>query len=360
LLEWCSFYIGSKEPVFAPILPDYLLVTYCGKRIRVVGDEVWVDQVAFSEGRLDPISVSSSRSRESESPASKLEYAEFCSVVGSLQWLAAQTRPDIAFDVNQLQKRRSVLSVKDLVETNKLVKVVKGTMETCVRIRGCERPHVVCWHDSGLTNSFGDAINDDEFSRVLAREGSKGVHSQVGVMCGIAESSDMSRNDPFRVNVVDWRSKTARRVVTSSFAAEANAALEGVGMGMYVQSLVGEVLFGRHCLDKNGELSPQVIGLSVVTDCNSLYDHVRKESSVPEDRRTALSVAALKQSVSCGVGRDEKKAELLWVPTRSQQADGLTKRGLGHLVREFLQNCQVCLREVSAKALKIGNRQKSC
>ena len=41
---------------------------------------------------------------------------------GSLQWLAVQNRPDLAFECNQLQKRVSDLRVRDLHRANRAVK----------------------------------------------------------------------------------------------------------------------------------------------------------------------------------------------------------------------------------------------
>ena len=107
-------------------------------------------------------------------------------------------------------------------------------------------------------------------------------------------------------------------------------------------------------ISEHGEVNQDVVGLVLVTDCRSLYDCIKKESSLPEDRRTALTLASLKQSVSAGVGRNTRKARLMWVPTRSQHADGLTKSGLGGALREFMTQCTVRFHEVSAKVLKMA------
>ena len=46
-------------------------------------------------------------------------------MLGSLQWLTTQSRADVAFHVNQLQKRVNMLKVRDLVVANKVVRMVK-------------------------------------------------------------------------------------------------------------------------------------------------------------------------------------------------------------------------------------------
>ena len=49
--------------------------------------------------------------------------------------------------------------------------------------------------------------------------------------------------------------------------------------------------------------------------------------STPEG--SADYIGALRCGVSAGAGRSQDKAEMLWVPSRHQLADGLTKKNLG-------------------------------
>ena len=94
-------------------------VTYCGKEIRVrQGDNekyIPLSQDGFIDGRLDEMEVSKDRRRNPELPASEEERAEYRSIVGSLQWIATQSRPDLSFETNQLHKRVSDLRVGDMV-----------------------------------------------------------------------------------------------------------------------------------------------------------------------------------------------------------------------------------------------------
>ena len=46
------------------------------------------------------------------------------------------------------------------------------------------------------------------------------------------------------LNIIEWKSSTNRRVVESSFAAEASAAVQGHSMGRHVQSLMSEFQWG--------------------------------------------------------------------------------------------------------------------
>ena len=76
--------------------------------------------------------------------------------------------------------------------------------------------------------------------------------------------------------------------------------------------------------------------IRVITDCKSLIDRLEKDASVPEDRWTALTVASLRERCSAGVARDTNRSGLMWVPTRVQLADGLTKSSAGVLLRNAL------------------------
>ena len=71
--------------------------------------------------------LSADRKRQADSAASDQERTDFRSTIGSLQWLSTQSRPDIAFEVNQLQNRVPDLRVFDLMRANALVREVKSS-----------------------------------------------------------------------------------------------------------------------------------------------------------------------------------------------------------------------------------------
>ena len=53
------------------------------------------------------------------------------------------------------------------------------------------------------------------------------------------------------------------------------------------------------------------------------------DASVPEDRRTALTVGSLRERCAVGVGRDQSRSGPMWVPPRVQLGDGLAKSSAG-------------------------------
>ena len=72
---------------------------YCGKEIKVVQKDgetcVTLAQKAFTDGRLQPMKVEASRTKQPDARTNQAEMNDFRSIVGSLQWLAVQPRPGL-------------------------------------------------------------------------------------------------------------------------------------------------------------------------------------------------------------------------------------------------------------------------
>ena len=159
-------------------------------------------------------------------------------------------------------------------------------------------------------------------------------------------ATDLDKDGDVEFSPVDWKRKANPRITVSTFAAETSAALEGYGMAHYVRAFFCEITAGgRRRVDSFGE---QDLGITLYTDCKSLYDHMKCEGTVPEDRYTAVQVAALRCEVSAGPGRRVDKAAMKWLPSRWQLADGLTKSGLSEKMRELLTRGSTRLHELSA------------
>ena len=179
------------------------------------------------DSRIQKIEIDRKRAKLREERATESEKTDFRSVVGSLQWLETQSRPDLSFEVNQLQKRINDLRVNDLVRANKAVKeVCSNRMELTFRNLGPDA-EVVVYHDADLFNSVGAEIHEQgEGDIVQTGLENKLVYSQKGVILGMVTKGDTSKQgERIHYNVLDWRSSTNRRVVESSFAAETHAAL---------------------------------------------------------------------------------------------------------------------------------------
>ena len=327
-------------------------ITYTGKTIELASVdgklEARVHQKSFIRGRLEGMTLEK-RGRKPEDIVDGPEGSEFKSMCGSLCWVAGLTRPDAALDLNQLQTRQTAPRLKDCKSAIDLIKTVQDTVDTCLRIQPVEFPLCVsCFTDSALYNTFDEStLETDE----QLREAEKNlVRSQHGALVVVMSRQDLDREGKVKASPIDWLSHASRRVVRSTFAAETGAALEALGRGLYVRALLAEVLEGPQ--KSPPAWSEEDMALRLITDCKSLYDNIVKDCSLCEDRHTALYVAALRQCVSAGPQRDGTKAGMLWVPSRHQLADGLTKTGLGEVMRSFLQSGYCQLHELSAQEIK--------
>ena len=337
-------------------------ITYCGKEIVVEGEEtnrvIKLRQKGFVEGRLESIPISKERSRETESEVTEDERSDFRSVLGSLQWLSTQSRPDIAYHVNQLQKRVNKLQVKDLQVANVVVRLVKKNPVELV-FRNLGRDVVaVCWHDASLYNSLGVELDDQDDELVQSFHEKRMLYSQKGVMTGFVRKKDLESTHPVDLNIMSWKSKTNKRIVESSFAAETHGALLGHGTGHYLRALYCEIRFGGWVIQSGDELEwEQLTPLVMCTDCKSVYDCISKDGHTIGDRTNALNVAVLRQLLTTSKKPSGEKAHLLWLPTRHQVADGLTKSGRHLEMQRTLCESQVTFHGLSAKHMQRSKRE---
>jgi len=327
-------------------------LSYTGKTIEVVagpdGAEVHVHQKDFIRGRLESMKLER-KGRQVDDEVTPTEASDFKSMCGSLCWLAGLSRPDVAQETNMLQKRQAAPRYRDCQRAVKLIESIKRTEDVVLRIRPIKGEMcVACFTDSALYNSYDEsAVSTDEELKQVEKEL---LRSQHGVLVTIMSAQELDAEGGVASSPMDWMTHASRRVVRSTFSAETGAALEAFGRGAYVRALLSELQAGPIKLPHTwGE---EVVKLRIVTDCKSLYDNIAKECSVCEDRHTALYIASLRQGVSAGPQRDSAKAGLLWVPSRHQLADGLTKDGLGQLIRDYLSRGTCYLHEVSAQAKK--------
>ena len=182
-------------------------VSYCGKEVLVDVENgervIKLRQRGFVDGRLELIGVDNQRKKCLDDAATPSEISDYRSVVGSLQWIASQTRPDLAFLVNQLQKRVGKLQVRDLLEANKAVRIARSH-ETSLTFRNLgDDIAVVGWSDAGLFNSIGVELDEADDDLVLSLGSKKMLYSQKGCIVGIAKRTDLDRTSEVPVNILE-------------------------------------------------------------------------------------------------------------------------------------------------------------
>ena len=172
--------------------------------------------------------------------------------------------------------------------------------------------------DSALHNADADpdeGASDDEW---LGRAKQKGVRvrSQHGALVCVVAQDDLEETEAIPVCFLTWRIKGSKRSILSTFWAEASACRDAFDLAEYTRAMLCDVLKGARVLPD--EWTEDHLPTRVITDSKSLFDCLAKDASVLEERGTALTVASLRERCSAGVGRDQKRSGLMWVPTRDE------------------------------------------
>eukprot|EP00971_Amphidinium_carterae_P326077 6456685-Amphidinium_carterae.1 len=121
--------------------------------------------------------------------------------------------------------------------------------------------------------------------------------------------------DVWQSALLEWDSSTIKRVVRSTLAAEASSASQAYDRLVFLkfawsrlQGQTGHWSVVNEC--SAGHL---------VTDCQSLHDHVNTSTGNVQEKRIALDLLDLRAAVEQG------SDEIHWQSTHLMPADGLTK-----------------------------------
>lgn len=225
----------------------------------------------------------------------KDEASQFKRVVGQINWVATQSRPDVSFDNCILGNSASKATVGDIYQANKVLRRIRGFpvtlfFPTSLDLGSCR---IVCFTDASFAN--------------LPDRGSQGgyimfIVDMEGIYAPLA-----------------WQSKRIKRVVNSSLSSECLEAVEAAETCILLRERLQEML----CL-KQGSVK-----ISLLTDSKSLLDAVHTSTSV-ENKRLQIDINMLREMVE----RNEIN-EFRWIPTEYQLANPLTKSGasVDYLVR---------------------------
>ena len=87
---------------------------------------------------------------------------------------------------------------------------------------------------------------------------------------------------------------------------------DAIDAAIYIASLYSDLMFGN---------SSKVLPIEILTDNKSLIDNISSKKLVTE-KRLRIELSAIKEVVS-----DQSVNRVIWVPTKKQLADSLTKYG---------------------------------
>lgn len=213
---------------------------------------------------------------------SRQETRQLKALVGQIQWVAKQTRPDAAYTACELSTRVTSATVADVRRANKQLKNMQQYKVS------------VSISDTGDLTDASIMLYSDASHANLSGGGSQG-----GFL--ILLQGGNSKTAPLL-----WKSHKLKRVVKSAMGAETMALLEGAEHAILIKALILEIT----CID---------LPLICISDNKSLVTAV-KSTKVIEDKRLYIDICALRQMV-----QREEIAELHLTTSKEQLADCLTK-----------------------------------
>jgi hypothetical protein len=271
---------------------------------------------------IPSISISKERRSNLQSEITQGELQSFRGLIGSLQFAATNTRPDISCKLSLLQAKVSKVTVSDLLQGNRILEEAKKHSSTSIRIQSIPVSEVHFL-------SFSDAA-------FATREK---ANSQKGCLI-MATTRQINEVQPAKVSPITWFSKKIARVVASTLASETYALSGALDLLSWIRIhwawLNDPSLNWQNPEDTLASL-PKAFA---VVDCKSLYDLLQK-TSVPQcsEYRTLLEALVIRDRLREGV-------TVKWVHSAAQMADALTKDMDGTILRNFLIKGRCVLHDV--------------
>ena len=179
-------------------------------------------------------------------------------IVGQLNWLASQTRPDLSFDVCHLSTKLNEATIKDATYANKVIKKA-NSQSVSLKFSKLKYPiKLLAFCDASYAN---------------LPDGS----SQGGTVIFLSDDNN-------NVSPISWWSKKLRRVCKSTEAAETMAMLDAIDACIWISSLLKEI---------DDDKFKDII---IHTDNKSLFENIHSTTAVAE-KRLRVEIAAIRESV---------------------------------------------------------------
>ena len=313
-----------------------------------------IDQHTYVKA-IPKVSVSMERRRKSQELLTPKEVHDYRSLVGQLAWPARESMPQLNFLVSDLQQRVSGAKVHDLVHANNVLQLALRHVNENQKLRFLDlgdevkvelhqsyknktpkkaRQTLLC----RLSDKLGvGAVHDASFMQQV-NDGSQQAYCILLASIALYEGRT-------RTHLLDWNSGKIHRKVRATLAAEAASAAKAFDRGAFARVMLHEIEYGwthmwermspDDCrLHQSWEAMCKAIPFALATDCKSLYDVCTKNGSMPEERRVALDLLDVRESI------EEMGDKIRWIPTDHMLVDCLTKAMPPDAMLEYLKTME--------------------
>ena len=262
--------------------------TYIGWHINQDENGIHVDQNTYKE-TIQPIKMSDCRMNQAHHQLSEVETTQYQKLLGQLQWISSQSRPDVRFKVLECSIKANKPTVEEVTNINKVVKKLKKLSYGIYlpNLSGdTSKYSIIVFCDAALNNLPGNVGSTQAFIIFLECEG--------------------------KVVPLSWSSKKIARVCKVILHAECMALSVSVDQALVLKETLIETVYG----EKKG---PFNIPINVFTDCYSLFQNIHSDNQA-QDRKVRVEVAAIREQMDL-----KEINSIKWVPDESQLANPLTK-----------------------------------
>ena len=277
---------------------DSIAFKYIGIDLRQSSDKsICINQASYVQS-INPIVVDQSRRLNKKDSLTKTEIRQLRGAIGQMNWLSGISRPEISYDVCEASTNLKNANVDSLLKMNKIIRNVKN-----------DSSYIKVPRFSDLKDLQLCVYADASFANLP--EGK----SQGGHIIFIVDSHGNSCP-------ISWHSTKIKRVVKSTLAAETLSLVEGVDNAILLSKLLAEVIYNKpnSCLP-----------VECRTDNKSLFQAAYTTTTL-SDKRLRVEMSIVREMV------ERKEMKLIWVDTKDQLADVLTKKGASSsLLMETLQ-----------------------
>ena len=255
-------------------------------------------------------------------------------LIGSVQYAATNTRPDLSAKLSLLQAKINSATVKDLGDANRLLQEAKIHKHTKITIKS------IPLHDVRFV-SFSDASFANRANS----------QSQKGCLI-LASSKHIGEWQASEISPLLWYSRKIARVVGSTLASETYALSGSVDLLSWLRIHWSWLLKPSEEWKNPEKYLAQSPEAYAVVDCKSLYDLIQK-TNVPQcqEHRVMLEALIIKDRIKEGI-------VVKWVHSAAQMADCLTKNMDCTNLRKFLEKGQCIIHDVD-EILKARAHQRS-
>ena len=319
--------------------------TFTGLRIEQQTDfSIHVNQTQYIKD-IHSISLTGERRSQPEANVSEAERQSLRALIGSLQYAAVNTRPDLCSRLSWLQSEINRAKVSTLIEANRFLHEARihADVKIIVKAIPIDAIRFVAFSDA----SFASNKTTSSHQGMVIMS----CHQKIG------------QNEWSDVSPLVWHSKKIQRVAVSTLSAESMSLAGAVDVLSWIRLYWGwlrdttlpwkqadqtllklphafaalvpteadDAYTPNQKVQDMLKTLPESSNAIITTDCKSLYDLIsRTAPPACGEFRTQLQAKLIKEHLQNGV-------QIRWVPSQAQVADSLTKIMDNTMLRECLK-----------------------